>query len=185
MPRSKLLALFGVVALLTGLAFAAAKPFQHEARGTVVSTDSSNDTIVVRLDDGTTKTFKYESTLDVLNIGRDDYVMVQFNDQPNGDLLAVRIDETTRAAGTTTTPSYDSTASAYDRNTPDTTSTASGTARYDDSTNTGPTTTPTYDNDSMNMHHDNLPATASHLPLLAVLGIGSLLGALALRFIRS
>jgi hypothetical protein len=134
MSKGKLFALFVVVALAAVPALAATE-FQHEVRGTVISTDSTTDTIVVRLEDGTTKTFRYDSTLDVLNIGRDDYVMVRYNEEPSGTLLAVQVDETERAMART-----------YDSRSLDATDTAS----------------------------NELPRTASPLPLLALLGLGSL-----------
>ena len=97
MVRFRHLVLIAIFGLCAGLALAA----DHEVRGTVTSIDGNTDTLVVRLDDGTTKTFHYASTLDVLNIGGGDYVVVRYNEDASGNQVALEVDETDRTAPTT------------------------------------------------------------------------------------
>lgn len=144
MLKCKHLALIATLVLFTGLVFAA----DREVRGTVSSIDGASDTLVVRLDNGTTKTFKYASTLDVLNIGQNDYVVVRYNEDASGNLVALEVDETERM-GTEGTPAYAS--------------------RSDDTMNRGGSAT------------NELPRTGSPLPFLTLIGLGSILGGLALR----
>jgi hypothetical protein len=164
-----LLAMAAMVGLTCGLALAQAG--DQAITGTVVSVDDANDTIVLSTDQGR-RTFRLSSGFAFpQDIDENDRVLVRYRMDGSDMLLtSVNLDTTTSPTATGTTGAYTTTTSP----------TATGTTGTYTTTGMGTTTASDYDADA-----DELPATASPLALIALLGLGSLTGAAALRRRRS
>ena len=153
-----LLAVAAAVGLTFGLALA--QTDEQTVTGTVVSVDETNHTLVLSTDQGR-RTFVMNSGFTLpADIDENDRVMVRYrNDGSNMTLSSISVTPSYGTTGTTTTTTT-TTGSTYGTGT-------TGSA-YDQDDATGSSA-------------DELPSTASPLALIALLGLGSLTGAVALR----
>jgi hypothetical protein len=205
MNRTRVLVAVASLALAAGLVLAA----HEELRGTVISIDGDTDTIVVRMDNGSTKTLRYDSTLDVLNIGRDDYVLVKYDEDAAGNLLAHSVDETDRLTienetnrqmselhGRVVSIDRDNVVVRLNDGRTKTLRVDSGLdvvsigrddyvlVRYNEDPN-GSLVAMSLDETDSGIASNELPRTASPLPLVALIGLGSLAAGFVVRRIRN
>jgi hypothetical protein len=153
-----------LLAFMAALAFAAPAFSQSDMptqtlSGVVVS--SSNDTLVIRTDDGTERTFKVDSQTNLpSNLAQGTRVTVAYHRMDGGVDHAARV---TAASSDTTPPRTPRASGTESTGTPST-----GTMRTDEPARTDTSS-------------DQLPATAGPVPGLILLGLGSLAASLGLR----